>query len=121
MLASWQDKNNKPYSSTSIKEIVENFYNKFQQLCGKWQKIYNKFQILCGKWQKIQEKLPTKPTEIFELPNEESLFFRQTPVGKEMDPRRAKLFAQARHILWLFKKCLKVPQKGGQSIREKKN
>ena len=53
MLASWQKKKNRPYSSTSMKEIVENFYNKFQQLCG--------------KWQKMQEKLPAKTTEVFEL------------------------------------------------------
>ena len=84
MLAVWHKKKNRPYSSTSLKEIVENFYNKFQ--------------TLCGKWQKMQEKLPAQSTSVFELPGGESLFLRKRPVEKEMTPHRAKLFAQARHI-----------------------
>ena len=49
-------------------------------------------------WQKMQEKLPTKPTEVFELPNGVYLFLSQTSVEKEMDPHRYKLFAQVRLI-----------------------
>ena len=46
----------------------------------------------------MQERLPAKSINVFELPGGEPLFLRQSPVEKEMESHRAKLFAQARHI-----------------------
>ena len=78
VLASWQKTKNKPYSSTSIKEIVKNFYNRFQ--------------ILCDKWQKMQEKLPTKPAEIFELTSTRITF---SSVRQVLDKRDGLISCQA--------------------------
>ena len=74
-------RDHKPDSTTSINEVVRNYYQKLQKLFH--------------RMQEVQSRLSHGPFEVFELPNKESLFLRTTDLPtKDAEPCRYALFAK---------------------------